>query len=210
MAAPSELPVTRHAGGSDARAADRPQPVFYYDLASPSAYLAAERIVAALGVVPEFQPIAAPVAEPWAHAPDREARMAELERRALVQGLLPLRWPAAWPTDAALALRAATYARGIGKVAAFSLAAFRQAFAGGRDLAELDTILLAGAACEIHPAALIKALERSSLADELARASAAAASLGVTHTPAVRVGEQLFVGEERLEQAGVAVSGGAT
>ena len=33
------------------------QPAFYYDLASPDAYLAAERVTAVLGVVPEFVPV---------------------------------------------------------------------------------------------------------------------------------------------------------
>ena len=33
------------------------QPAFYYDLASPDAYLAAERITGVLGVVPEFVPV---------------------------------------------------------------------------------------------------------------------------------------------------------
>ncbi len=51
---------------------------------------------------------------------------------------------------------AATYAKRIGRAVAFSLAAFRQAFAGGRDLADQDTILIAGAACEMHPTALLK------------------------------------------------------
>ena len=33
------------------------QPVLYYDFASPDAYLAAERVAAALGTVPEYQPV---------------------------------------------------------------------------------------------------------------------------------------------------------
>ena len=47
---------------------------------------------------------------------------------------------------------AATYAKGAGKTVAFSLAAFRQAYAGGRDLPCDDNVVIAGAACEIHPA----------------------------------------------------------
>ena len=45
----------------------------------------------------------------------------------------------------------ATYAKQIGRAVAFSLAAFRQAFAGGRDLGERDNVLIAAAACEMHP-----------------------------------------------------------
>ena len=41
---------------------------------------------------------------------------------------------------------AATYARSIGRVVAFSLAAFRQAFAGGRALSSDDAVVIAGVA----------------------------------------------------------------
>ncbi len=63
---------------------------------------------------------------------------------AVELGLQPLRWPANWPPDTAIAMLAATYAKQIGRAVAFSLAAFRQAFAGGRDLGDEDTVLIAG------------------------------------------------------------------
>ena len=53
----------------------------------------------------------------------------------------------------------ATYAKQTGRVVAYSLAAFRQAFAAGRDLGERDTVLIAAAAAEMHPAAVIKGAE---------------------------------------------------
>ncbi len=65
--------------------------------------------------------------------------------------LQPLRWPERWPPDTRTAMLAATYAKQIGRAVAFSLAAFRQAFAGGRDLGDTDTVLIAAAACEMHP-----------------------------------------------------------
>ena len=84
---------------------------------------------------------------------------AGIERRAAAAGLQPLRWPATHPADTAWAMLAATYAAGIGRVVAFSLAAFRQAFAAGRDLGQRDSVLIAAAACELHPAALTKGAE---------------------------------------------------
>ncbi len=66
---------------------------------------------------------------------------------------------------------AATYAKRIGRAVAFSLAAFRQAFAGGRDLGDTDTVLIAAAACEMHPAAVLKALELRSVAERSERAN---------------------------------------
>ena len=48
-------------------------------------------------------------------------------------------------------MRAATFAQQIGRTVAFSLAAFRQAFAAGRDLSDMDNVVIAAAACELHP-----------------------------------------------------------
>ena len=60
--------------------------------------------------------------------------MREVERRAAEYGLPPVRWPDPWPGNTLFAMRAATFATQIGKAVSFALAAFRQAFAGGRDL----------------------------------------------------------------------------
>ena len=81
----------------------------------------------------------------------------EVERRAAELGLQELRWPDPFPFDSALAMRAATYAKSIGRVVAFAQAAFRQAFAGGHTLGETDRVLIAAAACEMHPTAMLKA-----------------------------------------------------
>src|SRR4051794_16048306 len=55
-----------------------------------------------------------------------------IERRAAELGLQPVRWPPEVPFDSAFAMRAATYAKVTGRTVAFSLAAFRQAWCGGR------------------------------------------------------------------------------
>lgn len=93
-----------------------------------------------------------------------------LELEVTHRGLQRLRMPDPHPFDDELALRAATYAKQIGRVVAFSRAAFRQCYAGGRVL-DTETILIAGAACEIHPRALLQALERASVEQALTRVS---------------------------------------
>src|ERR687885_2895073 len=132
---------------------------FFYDLASPECWLAAERVLHALGEVPEWVPILAP--DPVPAAPFRcEQEMLsyqeDVERRARELGVMTLRWPDPFPADTEWAMLAATYAKQIGRAVAFSMAAFRQAFAGGRDLSQRDNVLIAAAACEMHPAAGIK------------------------------------------------------
>lgn len=164
---------------------------FYYDLRSPDAWLAAETVVADLGEVPEFVPVELAGLEagdvgPYRCAAEADAHLEDVGRRARELDLLPLRRPATFPPDdTRFALLAATYAKQIGKVVAFSLAAFRQAFAAGRDLADRETVLLAGAAAEIHPAALIKGAELRGTAERLRVATEEARAIGVTDVPAV-------------------------
>ena len=176
------------------------QPVFYYDLADPRCYLLAEQILSALpemgGRVPEFEPVLAGDLGAEVGDPDRP----RLERLASDAGIQPLRWPAGWPPESREAMLAATYAKRIGRVVAFSLAAFRQAFAGGRDLGDRDTILIAGAACEMHPSALLKGIETRSVADALARAGARARGAGATSLPAIEVRGSVFHGENAIAE----------
>jgi 2-hydroxychromene-2-carboxylate isomerase len=161
-----------------------PQARFYFDLASPDAYLAAEQINAALPEVPEWIPVAlGPPAFRCAHEID--AYREDFERRAAELGLQAVRWPPGFPADSAWALLAATYAKSIGRAVAFSLAAFRQAFAGGRDLSERDNVLLAAAACEMHPSAVIKGAELRGTREKLERATARARADGVVSVPAL-------------------------
>jgi 2-hydroxychromene-2-carboxylate isomerase len=189
------------------------QPVLYYDLSSPEAYLSAERATEVLGAVPEWQPIhlaalpGAGALDAFRCAEERDIFRAELERLAAARGLQPLQWPPGWPGDTALAMRVATYAKSIGRVVAFSLAAFRQAFAAGRDLSDPDSVVIAAAACEMHPAAVLKAAETRGVADALARATADAAAAGVRGVPALRVGDRVFHGDAELEAAAAALHG---
>jgi 2-hydroxychromene-2-carboxylate isomerase len=95
----------------------------------------------------------------------------------------------------------ATYAKRVGRVVAFSQAAFRQAFAGARSLAVTEHVLIAAAACEMHPAAVLKAMDLQGVRERLARATAHARGTGITELPAVRFGKELFVGEPDLDAA---------
>ncbi len=176
------------------------QPVFYYDLGDPGCYVTAERIMAELGrvgPVPEWEPVYGPGLGWTAPPPDPD----RLAQTIAAEGLLPLRLPAAWPPDSAFAMRVATYAKGGGRAVAFSLAAFRQVFAGGRDLGDEGTVLLAAAACEMHPAAVLKGTGLRSVGEKLARAGERARQAGVTQLPAIQAGAEIFQGDRALERA---------
>ena len=179
----------------------RPPAAFYFDLASPEAYLAAEQVLHTLPGPAEWRGVLgsglAGAAIPRA---DEEFRAA-IARRAGKLELQPLRWPDPFPFDSRLAMLVATYARSIGRAVPFAQAAFRQAYAGGRSLAEEDSVLIAAAACEMHPAAVLRATAMRSVAEALEEATAAAAADGVRALPAVRVGELVFHGERSLGEA---------
>src|SRR4051794_33234945 len=185
------------AGSSTAEPPQGPQPAFYFDVASPEAYLAAERVLQVLPAAAEWIPVLArdlPGAESWEAfrcCDEREIALARIETLAAERGLQPVRWPAEFPFDSTFAMRVATYAKQIGRTVAFAQAAFRQAFAGGRSLAGPDNVVIAAAACEMHPAAVLKAAELRGVRAALEQATARAVALGVRDVPAVWDGDRV-------------------
>jgi 2-hydroxychromene-2-carboxylate isomerase len=190
---------------------------FYFDLGSPYAYLTAERVsglFAEAGLEqPDWQPLLLGGLfkrfgrESWANGPGREEGMVEVERRASAYSLPPLAWPEPWPGNTLFAMRAATFAKQTGRTVSFALAAFRQAFAAGRDLSAPDNVLIAAAAAELHPRALLKAAETEGIKRALREATDRAAELGVRGVPSLVVDGEVFWGDDRLEEAVAAAAG---
>jgi 2-hydroxychromene-2-carboxylate isomerase len=181
---------------------------FYFDLQSPLAYLAAERVLHVLPGPAEWQPVlarelprATEPASSTATAEADQAWRAEIAERARELRLQPLRWPEPFPFESSRAMRAATYAKSIGRVVPFAQAAFRQAFAGGRNLQEDESILIAAAACEMHPAAVLRGIELRSVASQLAATTRDAAILEIKTVPTIVVDGVLFEGERAIERA---------
>ncbi|MGI9020430.1 MAG: DsbA family protein [Solirubrobacterales bacterium] len=189
---------------------------FFYDLGSPYAYLAAERVNAVFteagAEVPEWQPILLGGLfqrfdrDSWGTGAERAAGLREVERRASAYGLPPIAWPDPFPGNSLYAMRVATFAKEIGRAVSFSLAAFRQAFAGGRDLSVPDNVMIAAAASEMHPRAIAVAVARDSVKDALRAATERAGDLGVVGVPAVVVAGEAFWGDDRLEDAAAAAA----
>jgi 2-hydroxychromene-2-carboxylate isomerase len=189
---------------------------FYFDLGSPYAYLTAERISGLFTDAeleqPEWQPILLGGLfkrfgrDSWANGPGREEGIAEVERRAAGYGLPRLVWPEPWPGNTLIAMRAATFAKQTGRTVSFALAAFRQAFAAGRDLSEPDSVLISAAACELHPNAVTKAVQTDSVKNALREATDRAAERGVIGVPSLAVGDEVFWGDDRVEEAVEAAS----
>jgi 2-hydroxychromene-2-carboxylate isomerase len=64
-------------------------------------------------------------------------------------------------------------------------------------------VLLAAAACEMHPRVVLQSLERDSVYRDLTTNTALAMSAGVRSVPAIRIGERIFDGQEALRDAHV-------
>jgi 2-hydroxychromene-2-carboxylate isomerase len=137
----------------------------------------------------------------WGNGPGREEGMREVERRASAYGLPPIRWPDPWPGNTLLAMRAATFAKQTGRAVSFALAAFRQAFAAGRDLTEAENVLIAAAAAELHPRAVTKAVETDAVKKALRDATERAGDAGIRGVPTLLVDGDPWWGDDRLEEA---------
>lgn len=195
-----------------------PAPLFFYDLQSPYAYLAAHRVDGVLPMRPRWQPIAfgALIVEigktpwSWVEGAARDAQMRACEARAAALGL-PLRWPAGWPrqTYSILALRAALVAEEEGLLRAFSLAAFHQGLGLGRDLTDLDVVLEAADEAGVDAELVRTGVQRPEIKQRLRDVTDDARERGVTGVPTVAVGPRLFWGDDRLEHAAAALAAAA-
>ena len=174
------------------------QPVLYLDLADPWCYLAAERVMSTLPEVPEWEPVhGAEIGLTRDGEPDRDA----VARHAAKLGLQPLRWPSGWPADGRRMALTATYAKRGGRAVCFAQAALRQIFAGGRDPDDEATVLLAAAACEMHPAAVLKGIGLRGTSAALRLAGERALADGVRELPAIVLAERVWSGTGALDAA---------
>ncbi len=182
---------------------------FYFDVGSPFAYLAAERIRTLLPEPVEWQPVLLgglfmlTGRSSWALADDerRRAGMGEIERRCESYGLPPIRWPNPWPTDYLTAMRAATYAFTVGKGREFTLQAFRNAFQHGCDLSIAENVLDAGEQAGVHRDRLNTGIRDPQIKEALRRATDTAFQLGVHGVPTIATDDELFWGDDRLDDA---------
>src|SRR5689334_18406006 len=123
--------------------------LFAYDLGSPYAWLAAERVDEVLPSTPEWLPVLlggifkARGRRSWAEGLGRSRGIAEVERRAKQRGLGTPRWPEPWPSDGLRAMRAAVRAHELGAGKRFALSAFRTHFMEGHTLADDGAIAAA-------------------------------------------------------------------
>jgi 2-hydroxychromene-2-carboxylate isomerase len=182
---------------------------FYFDIGSPYAYLAAERLERVLPEPVRWQPVLLgglfklTGRSSWALGDyrRRQAGMAEIERRARGYGLPAFVWPDPWPTDYLTLMRVSTWTFQVGRGHEFAMRAFRDAFQRGRELSIEAHVLAAAAAAGLERADAADAMRDPEIKRTLREATEAAHALGVFGVPTVAVGGELFWGDDRLEDA---------
>jgi 2-hydroxychromene-2-carboxylate isomerase len=213
----------------DRRMAPGPaSPLFLFGAMSPYSWFAAERIERLLPDARWRGVFAGAIFKAnervsWGFTGDREDRLADCEARAATHGLGPIRWPDPWPTNDLLIARAMTFAErrspapghragaedsaarsGHAAARALGLAAMRLAFLEGADLGEAGAVLEAGRRADLDVEELTDALSDADIKDALRRATDDALALGVFGVPTIVIGEELFWGDDRLDEAAAA------
>ena len=179
---------------------------FFFGAMSPYSWFAAERIDA---VLPEasWRPVfagglfRAAGRASWGLDERRAAGIADCEARAAAHGLGPIRWPEPWPTNDVLVARAMIVAAEAAVLRPFALAAMRLAFLEGADLGEPAAVAEAARRVALDPEEVAQGAPRPEVKERLRTETDGAHALGVIGVPSVVVGDEVFWGDDRLEQA---------
>ena len=174
-----------------------PKTTFYFDVGSPYAYLAAQRVDRVLPGPVQWQPVLLgglfklTGRSSWALGDYRRRQrgMAEIERRARGYGLAPIVWPDPWPNDYLTAMRVVTYAFRVGLGREVAARAFADAFVRGRDLSIRAHVLDAASRAGLDRGEAEAATHDPEIKTALRDATEAAHARGVFGVPTVAVGE---------------------
>lgn len=189
----------------------RPRLEFWFEFASTYSYLSVLRLPAlarTARVDVWWRPfLLGPVfaAQGWQTSPFRiypakgRYMWRDMARRAARQGV-PFRTPQVFPQNGLLAARVAQLALATPCGVNFCQSVFTAQFADGHDISKPDTIRACLAACGLSD----QLIDRADSADnkrELRKTTDMAMSHGIFGAPSFRVEDELFWGDDRLEDA---------
>ena len=188
--------------------------VFWYEFASTYSYLAAmriERLAEAAGVAVEWRPFTlGPIfkAQGWTTSPFNlypakgRNMWRDMERLCADAGL-PLKHPEIFPQNGLLAARAALVGAEEGWIAPFTKGIYAANFAEGADISQPRTIarVLSSLGRDIDAEAVLARAEAQDMKARLCANTEAAMEAGIYGAPSFTVGDELFWGNDRLENA---------
>lgn len=192
--------------------AAKPSLVFWYEFASTYSYIAAhrvERLAAAAGVDVMWRPfLLGPIfgAQGWTTSPFNiypakgRNMWRDMERLCADQGL-KLVQPTIFPQNGIQAARIALAGAEDGWIAAFTKAVYAANFAEGADISAPDTLARVLGGLGLDPAAVMPRAQSQAIKDQLRSNTEAAIAAGLYGAPSFTVGDELFWGNDRLENA---------
>jgi 2-hydroxychromene-2-carboxylate isomerase len=137
---------------------------------------------------------------PWSLTDEREAGIAEIAARAAARGLPPLRYPPDWPVGSySLMPLRVVLALPPSEQPQASRALYRAQWVDGLALREPESIAAAG----LDPALA----ESEEAKQRLVEITEDVNARGVFGVPSVLVGDEIFWGDDRLEDAAAAIAG---
>jgi 2-hydroxychromene-2-carboxylate isomerase len=175
---------------------------FYFDLACPFSYLAAERVERLFDRV-VWRPVlgdAVHRGDPWADPVRAAPARLAAERRAR-ELRVPLVWPERRPAAADAAMRVASFAAEHGRAARFALAAGRLAWCGGFELDDPEVLAEAAAAAGLGLEESLHAGGDVTRDGPMAATARRLLAAGADRLPVIEVGRRLYPGEVRLGEA---------
>ena len=193
--------------------ANLPAIEFWYEFASPYAYVAASRIqglTAGKKLRVDWRPfLLGPIFKSRAHdnspfqnpsPAQRRYRWRDVQRLCAAAGLT-LRTPSAYPRNGLLAARVALVAIDEGWGPDFSLAAYRANFAEDREIADAAVIAAIVAELGRDAGTVMERAQSPANKQRLVAQGEQAVARGIFGAPSMLVGGELFWGNDRLEQA---------
>ena len=192
--------------------ADNPKIAFWFEFASTYSYPAAMRVedaARAAGVALEWRPfLLGPifVAQGWNDSPfnvyPAKGRYMWRDLARVCDRLdLALQHPSAFPRNGLTAARVAQIAIDEGWGPDFVRAVYTANFAEDREIGEADVIAEIVASLERDPDAVLARATTAENKERLKRTGEEASRLGIFGAPTFVVGEELFWGNDRLEDA---------
>jgi 2-hydroxychromene-2-carboxylate isomerase len=181
---------------------------FFYDFVSPYSYLASTRVereVAQVGGTVRFRPfllggvfVATGNKAPVEVAAKARHLPTDLGRWAKRLGV-PFAWPARFPTSTVLALRTALAAEKAGRLVEFTHAAYRAYWAEGQDLSDAAVVARVADQAGLPGTSLVA--EAPGFKDLLKAQTQEAVDRGAFGAPCFFVGQEMFLGNDRLDFA---------
>jgi 2-hydroxychromene-2-carboxylate isomerase len=185
---------------------------FWYEFASTYSYLSAMRIetlAADAGVPVAWKPfLLGPIfhAQGWDNSPFNiypakgRYMVRDIERQAAARGLV-FALPKNFPQNSLAAARIAILGAEEAWIGAFTRAVFTAEFADGADIADRQVLAAILGRLGLDSERLLRRIEDADCKQRLRQQTADAQARGLFGAPAFIVGDELFWGDDRLEQA---------